>query len=181
MSIAFKEWAIIVEALGQGKQTLILRKGGIHEGAKGFQPEHDHFGLFPTGFHQHRDKVDAAIGDLDQSLSVDPVEIRYQASVKDVYKIENLEVLRALKSFHHWTEASVEERFEFGKWTGLYCLVLSVQKWATPQFLENKPEYGGCKSWIELPLEWPPDDTLSPVMHAEAVEAVRSAVRDICL
>ena len=36
MSIAFKEWAIICEALGAGVQSIILRKGGIHEGREGF-------------------------------------------------------------------------------------------------------------------------------------------------
>ena len=33
MRLAFKEWAIIVDALGRGEQILILRKGGLQEGA----------------------------------------------------------------------------------------------------------------------------------------------------
>ena len=32
---AFKEWAVIVEALGQGEQILILRKGGMPRGEAG--------------------------------------------------------------------------------------------------------------------------------------------------
>ncbi len=39
MRIAFKEWAVIVDALGRGDQILILRKGGISEGRGGFQIE----------------------------------------------------------------------------------------------------------------------------------------------
>jgi hypothetical protein len=35
-SIAFKEWAIVCEALGRGGQSIILRKGGIAEGREGF-------------------------------------------------------------------------------------------------------------------------------------------------
>ena len=31
-----KEWATVVKALEQGKQTVILRKGGILETASGF-------------------------------------------------------------------------------------------------------------------------------------------------
>ena len=31
-SIGFKEWAIVCEALGRGRQSVILRKGGIAEG-----------------------------------------------------------------------------------------------------------------------------------------------------
>ena len=41
-----REWAVIVEALGQGEQILILRKGGIAEGRGGFQAEHERFSYF---------------------------------------------------------------------------------------------------------------------------------------
>ena len=48
MRTAFKEWAVIVDALGRGQQILILRKGGISEGPGGFQVEQPEFLLFPT-------------------------------------------------------------------------------------------------------------------------------------
>src|SRR5258705_3213217 len=44
---AFKEWAIVVDALGRGEQIVILRKGGIREGRGGFHVEHPQFWLFP--------------------------------------------------------------------------------------------------------------------------------------
>ena len=53
----FKEWAVIVEALGQGEQIVILRKGGIAEGRDGFRAEHERFWLFPTRFHQQAECV----------------------------------------------------------------------------------------------------------------------------
>ncbi|MED5454303.1 MAG: DUF1802 family protein, partial [Verrucomicrobiota bacterium] len=37
MKTAFKEWAVVIDALGRGEQIIILRKGGIHEGKGGFQ------------------------------------------------------------------------------------------------------------------------------------------------
>src|SRR5882672_6294384 len=54
---AFKEWAIIVDALGGGDQIVILRKGGISEGRGGFQVDHPEFWLFPTSFHQQGEGV----------------------------------------------------------------------------------------------------------------------------
>ena len=48
-SIALKEWAALVAAIGDGKQTILLRKGGIREGA--FKPPSSSFYLFPTSFH----------------------------------------------------------------------------------------------------------------------------------
>ena len=47
-----KEWATVVKALEQGKQTVILRKGGILETASGFNVESKEFLLFPTWEHQ---------------------------------------------------------------------------------------------------------------------------------
>ncbi len=57
MRTAFKEWAIIVDALGRREQIIILRKGGISEGRDGFQMEHPQFLLFPTLYHQQRESV----------------------------------------------------------------------------------------------------------------------------
>jgi len=51
-NIAFKEWAVLCAALGAGRQTIILRKGGIDEGREGFRVKHDEFWLLPTQFHQ---------------------------------------------------------------------------------------------------------------------------------
>ena len=49
---ALKEWATIVKALENGKQTIILRKGGILETASGFEIIAKKFLLFPTWEHQ---------------------------------------------------------------------------------------------------------------------------------
>ena len=56
-SIGFKEWAAVCEALGQGRQSVILRKGGIAEGREGFSFKHSEFFLFPTWFHEQPKKV----------------------------------------------------------------------------------------------------------------------------
>ncbi|MFM8364659.1 MAG: DUF1802 family protein, partial [Verrucomicrobiota bacterium] len=55
--VAFKEWAIVCEALGEGKQSLLVRKGGIAEGRDGFAFRHREFFLFPTAFHAQREKT----------------------------------------------------------------------------------------------------------------------------
>jgi len=57
MSIGFKEWALVCEALGGGTQSIILRKGGIAEGRDGFRFKHDEFLLFPTLFHEQLSKT----------------------------------------------------------------------------------------------------------------------------
>ena len=45
--LALKEWAAVVHALLDGRQTVLLRKGGIHE--KRFALLGSRFVVFPTG------------------------------------------------------------------------------------------------------------------------------------
>src|SRR5688572_5262360 len=52
LQYAFKEWAVICAALAQGRQSLILRKGGIDEDAGDFRVERPRFWLYPTYTHQ---------------------------------------------------------------------------------------------------------------------------------
>ena len=52
--VAFKEWAGVCDALIEGRQTVIIRKGGISEtaGPGEFDLEHPEFWLYPTWVHQ---------------------------------------------------------------------------------------------------------------------------------
>ena len=54
MKHALKDWAVICRALAEGRQALVLRKGGIAEHSGDFTLEHDRFWLFPTYVHQQR-------------------------------------------------------------------------------------------------------------------------------
>ncbi|HVZ81376.1 MAG TPA: DUF1802 family protein, partial [bacterium] len=51
-NIALKEWAVVLKALEEGKQTILLRKGGIAEEGGEFKPEHPEFFLYPTFEHE---------------------------------------------------------------------------------------------------------------------------------
>jgi len=57
--------ARICDALAEGRQSLILRKGGIAEGPRGFVPEHDTFWLYPTHVHQAEQGLRHATADVD--------------------------------------------------------------------------------------------------------------------
>jgi hypothetical protein len=57
MMIALKEWSIVCKALEEGKQMLLLRKGGIMEYRKGFEVKHNEFLLYPTFEHQSVESI----------------------------------------------------------------------------------------------------------------------------
>src|SRR5882757_8221007 len=83
MSIAFKEWTLICDALGLGQQSIILRKGGIAEGRDGFRFKHDDFLLFPTLFHEQVSKLKLpASTRLPVPREKGQIEVRYRLQVE---------------------------------------------------------------------------------------------------
>src|SRR6185369_4419172 len=102
MRTAFKEWAIVVDALGRGEQIMILRKGGISEGRGGFKMEHDEFLLFPSQFHQQRDSVITSAQRRYDEIApnfppAEEVRIDYFAGVIEWRKLESLAEARMLR------------------------------------------------------------------------------------
>ena len=69
-SLALKEWAVAVGALAEGKQILILRKGGVHKDDKEFRVVHPEFLLYPTYEHQKAELLkDSYREDLSRSIA----------------------------------------------------------------------------------------------------------------
>src|SRR5687768_10003382 len=154
MRIAFKEWAVVVDALGQGSQIIIFRKGGISEGRSGFQVEHNRFFLFPTLFHQQRDSVLSPAQKrydlLAPTLKPSLVRIEYFAEVVDWKFLDSLEATLRLTGQHVWREEVIRERFVWGRSKSIYAMAVRVFRLPAPVDLPALPEYGGCKSWVEL-------------------------------
>ncbi len=170
---AFKEWEAIVEALGHGAQIVILRKGGIAEGRAGFQARHPKFWLFPTGFHQQWEKTKpelrryltpAAEKDKDFTL-------QYIAEVTDTVYLSTWEQVARLDDAHFWGEEILRERFEYkdrpGMEAGLHLLIVRISRINLPHKLAPSPEYEGCKSWIEVPVDWEHDIAAHVVRNEE--------------
>jgi len=152
---AFKEWAIVVDALGRGEQIIILRKGGIAEGRGGFQVDHREFLLFPTRFHQQRDQVVAAAQARYDELApglpaADRVRLEFGAEVVNWRKLATLADAERLRGRHIWRDAVIAERFDWGREQAIFALALRVKRLPKPVELPLFPAYGGCKSWIEL-------------------------------
>jgi len=155
MHHAFKEWAVVVDALGRGEQILILRKGGISEGQWGFRVEHPSFLLFPTLFHQQRERVipgaQVRYDDISTGFG-DPQRVRFEfsAEVIEWQRLHSLAAVERLRGQHIWREDVIAERFDWGRDKNLFALAVRVSRLARAVELPVLPEYGGCKSWIEL-------------------------------
>ncbi len=152
--IAFKEWAVVVDALGRGEQIVILRKGGLDEGRSGFAVEHNRFLLFPTRFHQQGEAVvpeaKARFEKLNAAGSPDVVRIEFLAEVVDWRRVESLEAALRLRGQHIWRDEVIRERFEWGQSRSIYALALRVFRLPLPVERPMLERYGGCRSWVEV-------------------------------
>ena len=183
MRTAFKEWAVIVDALGRGEQIVILRKGGISEGRGGFKPEHSEFLLFPTLFHQQRESViSSAQGRYDQIAPnfppSDRLRLEYFARVIAAERLDSLERAHTLRNQHVWRDEVVAERFDWGRDKTIYAMAVRIYRLPTPVELPMSPTYGGCKSWIQVDQEIA-TDAAQPVLADAAFESKLKAFRDV--
>ena len=160
--IGFKEWALVCEALGEGRQTIILRKGGIAEGRDGFAFQHREFFLFPTFFHEQPERVRIPREVLPASLP-NEIEIRYFAQVAATRVITNWEEVCALEPRHILEESVVRERFEYDDAPGVHVAFVQIFRLEPVWRFPDEKAYGGCRSWVELP-EPPADLQFHPVI-----------------
>lgn len=152
---ALKEWAVICRALADGRQTLLIRKGGIEETKAGFQVFHRDFWLFPTYVHQNAaDLVPAVRAEFAgvQATRQPAGSIAFQlyATVEDVVKVVDIERVRSLEGCHILSWDCVASRFHYRNRPGVHVISVRVYRRPTVITLQNTPNYDGCISWVDL-------------------------------
>jgi hypothetical protein len=153
---ALKEWSAAVHAMLDGRQSVLLRKGGIHE--KRFAVAASRFLLFPTVAHSHAERVRPEHRDLlDESpndSTEDAVVLRAGAKVIAAVEVNRPDALDEIAPMHIWTAESVrEDRLDFRPKHRLTVLVVQASPLIEPVRLARTPEYAGCTSWVHLPVD----------------------------
>lgn len=174
---AFKEWSVVCAALGKGKQSLILRKGGVEDGAEGIRIEKPEFWLYPTYLHQEQQPVTDAM--LGGSLATQPstgskISIQYYAVVQRADFISTEVALARLQKFHIWSNSTITQRFHYRK-PGLWGMIVRIYELEKPVEFDQSPDMAGCRSWVELPEELPTSG-LKPVLTDHEFQEVQSAI-----
>lgn len=172
---AFKEWAVICRALAEGKQAIILRKGGVAEPHGEFELEHRRFWLFPTYAHQQQTGIQPEAQPLLARVEADrppadAVTLAHFAEVAAVYKVHDLPAALVLGGLHVWSEDTVAKRFAYRS-PGLYVLAVRVWRVPVPIEVSVTAEYAGCKSWVDLDTPLPTDGA-APVLDDAAFNEV---------
>jgi hypothetical protein len=181
-NIAFKEWAVVCAALSSGRQTIILRKGGIDEGREGFRVKHREFWLLPTRFHQDASQLTADARQLwDEVQNQKPPTGRFlidlYAVVESVFEIHDLRALDLLAGEHILSAETIRQRFDY-RHRGLFVLGARIYRIPSPHEVPDNPYIAGCKSWADLPQQL---STLgaTPVLENDAFSKRLNRVNDL--
>ena len=168
--IAFKEWAAVCEALAAGRQTIILRKGGLQDEIENIRRACQGFWLYPTNFHQQAESLSSDGWEfMERALATKPatgqVALRLYATLSSLSELTTEERSLRLQGLHIWSEATVRQRFAY-RFPLLF--VLGVRIYALPKavLVAESPEMAGCKSWVTL-AESISTEGLRPVLSDE--------------
>lgn len=179
-NIAFKEWAVVCAALASGRQTIILRKGGIDEGREGFRVKHSEFWLLPTRFHQD---ASALVPDVESLWSETQLHkppdgkfrIDLYAVVHEVFEVRDLAAIERLAGEHILSSDTLKQRFHYRQ-PGLFALAVRVYRTPRPFEIDDSPYIAGCKSWVELPSAVATDELTSVLAEAD----FKNGIERIC-
>jgi len=182
-AISFKEWQVVCDALASGRQTLLLRKGGIHEGREGFSFAHESFFLFPTRFHAQGDQVrEGEVVVMPEWQAGDEIRITHHAAADWAVTLTDWSTVEALRDFHIYSDATVRDRFDWegkGMASGsIHVALIRVRELADPWVFPYEKKYGGCRSWVALP-DPPPLDDARPVLDDGAYLGLKQAIEDL--
>ena len=152
LQVGLKEWAVVCRALEQGRQTVLLRKGGIYESAGEFELENREFLLFPTYLHQNLKMLKPTEHSGFEPRSAEPEQVSMSAAgvVTDILELKSRAQVDAIDDEHVWTPPLIDMRFNYRPENPLYLLLVRAYRLERPTQLANTPVYAGCKSWVPL-------------------------------
>ena len=167
-SLALKEWAVVCQALAEGKQIFLLRKGGIQE--QGFTANEE-FLLYPTLEHQSREEIKPEYEDLFRRYpSFDEEEYipisHYAKAIQDI-PIASRETLDSLDPYHVWTPSYIEKRWTYKPDKPLHLFIVRVYRLAKSRLHDFEGRYAGCKSWVELSEAIPTEKAIPVLSDSE--------------
>jgi hypothetical protein len=152
LSIALKEWDLLITALLEGRQAILLRKGGILEAENQFTLEHSRFLFFSTFIHQDPRMVKPAYRAGLTSVRTEPerITLRGYGEAARIFEVPSRRQLELLDDLHIWDAPLLDMRFAYRPEKPLYLVVVRAYVLPSPVTVANTLEYAGCKSWVPL-------------------------------
>jgi hypothetical protein len=134
---SLKEWSTVIEALGDGQQIILIRKGGIADPKFGVEAER--FYLYPTFFHQ-----------ADAAPEPATVTITHWCEVVKTWRVAALDVLARLEHEVVIPRETLDMRYRFRPDQALYVIAVRAFALPRPATIPVTAEYSGCRSWVSI-------------------------------
>lgn len=178
LDIGLKEWAIVCSALAEGRQALLLRKGGIYEAAGEFELEHSQFLLLPTYLHQNPESVKPPWRFAIQKVHSEPQQmlVNAWACVHEIFRVPDRPSLELLDDLYLWDKPLLDMRFSYRPDYPLYLILLKTFTLPKAITIPTHPDYAGCKSWV--PLKSPVNTVgSSPVLDQPHIQTLSNRIK----
>lgn len=153
---ALKERAGVVAALVDGTQTVLVRRPDLPpSGTDG------RFALYPAYTHQRPERYSPRHEHYyraSRSKPDDGIPIRALARVVAEYDV-SAEAPAHLAYHYVYSEDGLREKYDLGE---ARVLLVRVAVLGEPLWIDERPAYRGCRTWIEL------EDDVSAAVHRPA-------------
>ncbi|HYZ91599.1 MAG TPA: DUF1802 family protein [Actinomycetota bacterium] len=181
---ALKEWAVVCRALDEGRQSVLMRKGGIIEETRDFSLVEKRFLLYPTYEHQDVDSVQEPYREwfretLADQPPADVVRISSWAEVTDLFLTHELDAVLRLSDLYAWSHDYMRIRMAYKPRKPMNVVVVRAWKLPEPVDVPVLEHFAGCKSWV--PLEQPVELYGSTAAITDDEHAARVAAVASCL
>ncbi len=165
-------------ALMEGRQSVLLRKGGIIEETRDFALVERRFLLFPTFEHQEEASVKEPYRawfreTLEERPGDDIVRIAAWAEVTDLFLTHDLEAMLRLADHYAWSDDYIRMRMAYKPRKPMNVVVVRTWTLPTPVDIAVLEHFAGCKSWVPLDAAVALDGTAPVLTDAEHTERVR--------
>lgn len=183
MQTALKEWSIAVEALTHGETIALLRKGGIRESGRNFEVKSDRVLLYPTYEHQKPELLEppysTQVRPVESGWHPETVTLKSWAHVTHILPLRDPEAAFNLLGELVWNRDFVRDRVQWKPDRPLFVLLLRTYRLAETVTIPYLPQYGGCRSWIDLAEDIPTSDrhpVLDDVAYGDRVRHIEAQI-----
>lgn len=170
---------MVCRALEQGRQSVLLRKGGIIEETRDFALVERRFLLFPTYEHQDEGSVQPQYRtwfreSIDRRPPADVVRIGSWAEVTDLFLTHDLDAVLALSGHYAWSDDYIRMRMAYKPRKPMNVVVVRTHLLSEPVDVPVLEHFAGCKSWVpmERAVETDGAPTSSDAEHRERTVAI---------
>ena len=146
---------MVCAALRDGRQSVLLRKGGIIEETRDFALIERRFFMYPTYEHQDAGSVHERFrqgfrATLADRPPDDIVRIDVWAEVTDLFLTHDIDALLALSDHYAWSPEYIRMRMAYKPRKPMNVVVVRAYALPAPAVVPVEEHFAGCKSWVPL-------------------------------